>query len=72
MKPEYASIAMQFLVWLASSAFSVGVAWMVLRQVRRDVNGLGRKFGRVTALLVRQADTAEKREHVAKVIEGGT
>jgi hypothetical protein len=57
-------------VYLLQLVFFAGGAWMVVRQMRRDVNGLGQKYGRVAALLVRWADTPEKREQAAKVIEG--
>jgi hypothetical protein len=71
MKTDLVSPAVVLIIALAQLVFFGGAQWFQLRQVRRDVNGLGQKFGRVTALLVRQADTPEKREQVAKVIEGG-
>lgn len=37
---------------------------------RIDLNGLGKKYGRLTALIVRWADTDEKRMQIADVIEG--
>lgn len=71
MKYELATPAIQLLLALGQFAFLAGGAWMVMRQTRRDVNGLGQKVRRMQALLVRQADTPEKREHAAAVIEGG-
>ncbi len=40
-----------------------------LEKSRSDVNGLGKKYGRVVALLIRWADTAEKREQIAEMVE---
>lgn len=37
---------------------------------RADINGLGKKYGRLVALLMRWADTDDKRAQVANVIEG--
>lgn len=70
MKMSFQVIA-QLTIFLAEIIFLAGGAWVVLRQVKRDVNGLGQKFARMQALLVRWADTPEKRDQAARVIEGG-
>ncbi|MGO9640507.1 MAG: hypothetical protein ACLP1Y_04265 [Candidatus Acidiferrales bacterium] len=59
------------VVGVLQAAFTAGIAWAVLRQVRRDVNGLGKKHERLTALLIRWADSDKKREQIARAIEGG-
>ena len=60
--------------WLTAAVlavvFSAGGYVAVLTYAVRHLNGLGRKYGRVTALLVRWADTDEKRKQVADFIEG--
>jgi hypothetical protein len=53
-----------------SAAFSAGGYFMVLRYGMRDVNGLGRKYGKIVSLLIRWADTDEKRKQVADLLEG--
>jgi hypothetical protein len=53
-----------------SCVFAAGGYVAAIRQTRREVNGLGRKVTRVVALLVRWADTEEKRREVAELMEG--
>lgn len=53
-----------------SAALSAGGYLMVIRYGLRDVNGLGRKYGKIVALLIRWADTDEKRKQVADLVEG--
>lgn len=40
-----------------------------LEKSRADLNGVGKKYGRVVALLIRWADTPEKREQLAQCVE---
>lgn len=53
--------------------FTLGVTYATMRnqvqQARADVNGLGRKYGRLVSLLILWADTQEKREQLAKATE---
>jgi hypothetical protein len=42
---------------------------MKIQKTERDVNGLGKKYGRLVALLIRWADTEEKREQLAQTVE---
>lgn len=48
-------------------------AWATMRQQskrnREDTNGLGRKYGRLIALLIRWADTEEKRNQLADTVD---
>jgi hypothetical protein len=57
----------------AGGIFGAGVAWATMRQrlnkTATDVNGLGRKFGRLVALLILWADTEEKRRQLSEAIE---
>ena len=54
---------------LLGVAFGAGGAAFSMRQTRRDLNGLGRKSNRIIALLVKWADTEEKRAQVVRLIE---
>jgi hypothetical protein len=62
---------------LIGSAFTGGISAGIiyskmndkLVKATGDVNGLGRKYYRVIALLIRWADTDEKREQLAQVVE---
>lgn len=56
--------------FLLGAAFTAGALVWQQKGTVRDINGLGRKFGRTTALLVRWADTDKKRNQVADLIEG--
>jgi hypothetical protein len=55
------------------AVFGAGVAYGAMRQKNektiRDVNGLGKKYGRLVGLLIRWADTDEKREQLAQAVE---
>ena len=57
----------------AGGIFGAGVAWATMRarlnKTAADVNGLGRKFGRLVALLILWADTDEKRKQLAQAVE---
>jgi hypothetical protein len=63
----------ELLSLIFSSLFGAGVAYATMREKLRknslDLNGLGRKLGRMTALLIRWADTEEKREQLANAVE---
>jgi hypothetical protein len=55
------------------AVFGAGVAYGAMRQkiakAAADINGLGKKHGRLTALLIRWADTDQKREQLAQAVE---
>jgi hypothetical protein len=57
-------------VGVLSAAFSAGGYFMTIRYAMRDVNGLGRKYYKIVALLTRWADTDEKRKQIADLQEG--
>jgi hypothetical protein len=59
----------EFVLFILAIAFNAGLYVMALRQVKRDVNGLGKKYGRLVALLIRWADTKEKQEQLAQTVE---
>ena len=56
-----------------SALFGAGVVYATMREKLKkntvDLNGLGRKYGRVVALLIRWADTDAKREQLANTVE---
>lgn len=58
---------------VAAGIFAAGVIYTNIRRdlekARGDVNGLGRKYGRMVALLIRWADTDEKRRELANTVE---
>jgi hypothetical protein len=56
--------------WFLLLVFNAGIAWKVLKDTRRDVNGLGKKYRDVTALLLKWADTPEKRNDVCDMMKG--
>jgi hypothetical protein len=60
--------------WLTAGVlavvFSAGGYVAVLTYAVRHLNGLGRKSNRMVALLIRWADTEEKRLQIADFIEG--
>lgn len=64
---------LQFVWAVLGATFGAGVAYGVMRQknekIIRDVNGLGKKYGRLVGLLIRWADTAEMRDQLAQAIE---
>jgi hypothetical protein len=59
----------EIALFLLAVTFNAGLYVMALRQIKRDVNGLGKKYGRMVALLIRWADTDEKREQLAQTVE---
>lgn len=67
----------EILLTLAGSAigviFGAGVVYATMRDTQKkqtsDLNGLGRKYGRVVALLIRWADTDAKRLQLADTVE---
>ena len=65
---------MAFPSWLTlgvlTVAYTAGVYVAVLAHVTRSLNGMGRKQGRMIALLTLWADTDEKRRQVAEFIAG--
>jgi hypothetical protein len=61
-------------VWaFLGAVFSAGVVYGAMRQrnekTTRDLNGLGKKYGRLVGLLIRWADTETKREQLAQAVE---
>jgi len=42
-----ANYALPMLTHLVALVFGAGGGWFLLKQVRKDVNGLGQKFGRL-------------------------
>ena len=63
----------ELLGLIFSGLFGAGVAYATLRERLRknalDLNGVGRKYGRLVALLVLWADTEDKRVQLAHAIE---
>lgn len=51
-------------------AFAAGIAYVYIRQAQRDLNGLGRKYRSILAMLNKWADTDEKKKQVSDLIEG--
>jgi hypothetical protein len=62
--------AIRLALGLIGAAFGAGGAAFQMRRATRDLNGLGKKYYRMAALLVRWADTGEKRAQAADLIEG--
>lgn len=62
-----------FVAALLAGSFNAGRQAQKFQELgdalRKDVNGLGRKYSRMLALLVRWADTDEKRDQIAELIE---
>jgi hypothetical protein len=56
--------------WAIALVFQAGANWFAFKLTRRDVNGLGAKMRRIVAEFVLQADTPEKRERAARMVEG--
>lgn len=58
---------------VAGALFGVGVVYATIRERLRkqgnDINGLGRKYGRLIALLILWADSEEKRKQLAHTVE---
>jgi hypothetical protein len=67
------NLPVQFVYTIGAAIFGAGIGWATMRsqvqKLRGDVNGLGKKYGRVVALLIRWADTEEKREQLARTVE---
>lgn len=61
--------AVMALSLLLGYAVSSGVHRERFRKSQSDLNGLGRKYGKMVSVLVRWADTDEKREQVADLID---
>jgi hypothetical protein len=72
MKMQLSAQALLYLIaWVAGMVFSAGGAWVKLRQVRRDVNGLGAKLRLLQGLLIRWArEDPQKVDQIARIIEG--
>jgi len=52
----------KLLIALVSGIFSAGVAWGMLKQLRRDVNGLGRKVNRLKDMNLAFCPPDQRRE----------
>lgn len=67
--------------WALLGGLVAGAAWFFtagqkyanvqrdLEKTRSDLNGLGKKYGRTVALLIRWADTPEKLAQIADMVE---
>jgi len=55
--------------WFFTAGQKYAVMQRDLEKARADLNGLGKKYGRLVALLIRWADTDEKREQLASTVE---
>jgi hypothetical protein len=53
-----------------TAIFAAGVAWAGLKQLRKDVNGLGRKFNRMERAIMAFCPD-DKREKIAAFLESG-
>lgn len=56
--------------WAIAIVFQAGAYWYAQKRALLAVNGLGAKTRRIVAEFVRQADTQEKRERAAQMVEG--
>jgi hypothetical protein len=59
--------------WAAIGAiFGAGAVYGKMRndsaRTRADLNGLGKKYGRLVALMIRWADTEKKRDQLADTV----
>lgn len=67
------TLSYEIILALASAAISFGAATGIyrerLRKSQSDLNGLGRKYGRMVALLIRWADTDVKRNQLADTVD---
>lgn len=57
------------IVPIAFAAFGSILAW-IARRVMRDLKGVSKKLNRTVAVLVRWADTDEKRTQIADLMDG--
>ncbi len=57
-------------IGVLTAAFSAGGYFAVIRHGMRDIDGLGRKYHKIVALLTRWADTDDKRKQIADLMEG--
>jgi hypothetical protein len=63
-------VAFKIGSWILLLVFNAGIAWKVVKDTRRDVNGLGKKYRDVTALLMKWADSDQKRNDVSDLLKG--
>jgi hypothetical protein len=56
--------------WLVPIVFAGGVAGLTVKNTQNDLKGLSKKCNRLAALLVRWADTEERRKSIADFLEG--
>jgi hypothetical protein len=63
----------EFAWALLGAVFGAGVAYGSMRsasaRTRADLNGVGKKYGRLVSLLIEWADTPEKRAQLARAVE---
>lgn len=61
------------LVGAAGAVFGAGIVYSKLQsgvdKARSDVNQLGKKYGRLVAMLILWADTEEKRKQLSRATE---
>jgi hypothetical protein len=58
----------EILTGAVTIVFCCGMAWTWLKQVRRDVNGLGRKINKLQLLAVANEADESKRKELARMI----
>jgi hypothetical protein len=56
--------------WVLLLVFNAGIAWKVVKDTKHDVNGLGKKYRDIVALLALWADSDEKRKQVVDLMKG--
>lgn len=66
---KFDSSLLDFGYSVAGALFGAGIVYARLRKHGSDINGLGRKYGRLVALLILWADTEEKRKQLAHTVE---
>ena len=58
----------QVLIFAVGLIFGAGGAWVRLRMLKRDVNGIGRKNNRLMLMLLALTDDPEKRRWMAQFL----
>jgi hypothetical protein len=70
---KFDSSLLDFSYSVAGAIFGAGFMYATMRERLRkqgsDLNGLGKKYSRVVALLIRWADTDVKRNQIADLVE---
>lgn len=58
------------LEYLAAVVFTAGGAWVTVRTMRRDLNGIGRKLRRMQLLLIKYAPPEKRDELIEDLLDG--